>query len=298
MPQVSIVIPTFNRAADLERALASVRSQTFEDWEAVVVDNHSTDRTDSVVTTLADRRISLHKIHNGGVIASSRNLGLRRAQSDVIAFLDADDWWAPRKLEMALRALRDGADIVYHDLFAVKRADQTIFWRRARTRQVQPPVFDDLVANGNAMITSGVAMRRAILDTIGGFSEDPAMVAMEDYDTWIRASRVTDRFVRLGEVLGYYWEGEGKTTNAARTLRLLDLFDARYGDSYRAACGAALHWIDYDRGRSYIALGNVEKARASLRRVRLTEVSPSLAAKTMWTLAQIRWRRLSRRATR
>lgn len=298
-PLVSIVIPTYNRARDLGRALESVRAQTFADWEALVVDNHSTDDTAAVVAAFRDPRIAMHAIHNDGVIAASRNLGIQRATGELIAFLDSDDWWAPRKLEASVGALLEGADVVYHDLFSVRRAGQTRFWRRARTRALTHPVFDDLVSNGTALTTSSVVMRGSVVRAIGGFTEDRAMIGMEDYDAWIRASAITEAFVRLPETLGYYWDGGGNTSNPRRTLGLLELFQERYGKPYLISHpGAHVDWVHYDRGRSHFRLGDLDRARASLQCVPLRRVSPGIAVKTLVTLAQIALRRRPREGGR
>ena len=98
-PLVSIIIPTYNRAEDLKRALQSVFDQTFADWEILIVDNHSIDNTDDVVKLFDDPRIRLFKIHNDGVVAASRNLGLKHAVGEYVAFLDSDDWWLPKSLK-------------------------------------------------------------------------------------------------------------------------------------------------------------------------------------------------------
>ena len=90
-PLVSVVIPTYNHARYLARALQSVLDQTYTNWEAIVIDNHSTDNTDEVMASFADSRITLLKIHNNGVIAASRNIGIRAANSEWITFLDSDD---------------------------------------------------------------------------------------------------------------------------------------------------------------------------------------------------------------
>ena len=125
-PLVSIIIPTYNRAEDLKRALQSVFDQTFTDWEVVVVDNHSIDNTDSLIESFNDPKIRLFKIYNEGVIAASRNLGLKHALGEYVAFLDSDDWWHPQKLEVSLKYLELGADVVYHSLFRVKKTNQKI----------------------------------------------------------------------------------------------------------------------------------------------------------------------------
>src|SRR5450759_2358523 len=110
-PLVSVVIPTYNHARFLGRALQSVLDQTYTNWEAIVVDNHSQDHTGEVVEAFADPRITLLKVHNGGVIATSRNMGIRRARGEWIAFLDSDDWWAANKLEGCLDQIHEPVDL-------------------------------------------------------------------------------------------------------------------------------------------------------------------------------------------
>ncbi len=92
---VSVVIPTYNHARFLGRALQSVMDQTYKNWEVIIIDNHSQDNTDEIVEAFKDPRITLLKIHNNGVIAASRNMGIRAAKGEWIAFLDSDDHWYP-----------------------------------------------------------------------------------------------------------------------------------------------------------------------------------------------------------
>ena len=95
--------------------------------EILIVDNHSTDNTDSVVKSFDDPRVQFFRNHNEGVVAVSRNFGLKHAVGEYIAFLDSDDWWHPQKLEVSLKYLERGADVVYHDLFRAKKSNQRIF---------------------------------------------------------------------------------------------------------------------------------------------------------------------------
>jgi glycosyltransferase involved in cell wall biosynthesis len=132
---VSVVIPTYNRANDLKRALASVVAQTWGNWEAVVVDNHSADNTREVVEAFREARIRLLSVHNEGVIAVSRNLGVANARGEFVAFLDSDDWWVPTKLERSMQALSRGADVVYHDLHIVRPGRK---WWHSKTAATRP----------------------------------------------------------------------------------------------------------------------------------------------------------------
>ena len=107
-PLVSIIIPTYNREFCIGRAIKSVIDQTFTNWELIVVDNNSTDNTVEVVNNFLDERILVKKINNNGVVAISRNRGIRLARGVFVAFLDSDDWWKPQKLESALKLLELG----------------------------------------------------------------------------------------------------------------------------------------------------------------------------------------------
>ena len=131
------------------KALESVINQTFKNWEAIVIDNNSTDDTNKVVNEINDPRVKYLKINNNGVIARSRNLGIKFAKGDWIAFLDSDDWWSKEKLEICLNNSDDNVDLIYHDLevkyrntkFSVKKK---IF----KGRQLKYPVLIDLLESG------------------------------------------------------------------------------------------------------------------------------------------------------
>ena len=114
-PLVSVVIPSYNHGRFLGRALQSVLDQTYTNSEVIVVDNHSTDNTDEVMASFADQRITYLKIHNNGIIAASRNAGLRLAKGEWIAFLDSDDYWSGNKLEQCILN-RSNNDVIYHRL--------------------------------------------------------------------------------------------------------------------------------------------------------------------------------------
>lgn len=105
-PLVTIVVPTCNSAGFVGDALASVFAQTFQDFEIVVVDDASTDATVALVRALRDPRIALIELPSNVGPAASRNAGIRAARGRYLAFLDSDDLWHPRKLEIQVAAMR------------------------------------------------------------------------------------------------------------------------------------------------------------------------------------------------
>ncbi|MBM9577296.1 glycosyltransferase [Leptospira sp. 201903070] len=234
-PKVSIIIPTFNRATDLERALSSIFKQTFQDWEVLVVDNSSTDNTRAFIESLSDQRISFFEIQNHGVVALSRNVGIKNAKGVFLAFLDSDDWWRPDKLEKSVSILESkNFDLIYHDLYHVNSFNQFFHFRKEKTRNLEKPVFQDLILNGNGINNSSVVVRKSIVDEVGGLDEDPDLVAGEDFDLWIRVSRKTDRFYRIKECLGYYWVGGGNLTNPTRSWKVLQVLKSKYSSDFES----------------------------------------------------------------
>lgn len=205
---VSVVIPTFNHGQYLGRALQSLINQSYTNWEAIVIDNHSTDNTDEVIFGFADKRISYFKLHNNGVIGVSRNAGIKVAKGEWIAFLDSDDWWHPEKLKEFHGKTRKNFDVFYHELEVIRPGNS---WRRRfiGSWQVKSPVQIDLLIRGNAIATSSVVVRREILNRTSLFSESHSMIACEDYFLWLLLAELTNHFYYCPKVLGYYMD-DGK----------------------------------------------------------------------------------------
>ena len=203
-PLVSVVIPSYNHARYLRSALQSILDQTYTNWEAIVIENHSTDNTDEVMASFTDPRITYLKIHNNGIIAASRNVGIRAAKGEWIAFLDSDDWWSGNKLQVCFDSINDKVDLVYHDLEIVTDKRQPFSRKISKSWQVRTPVLIDLLLKGNAIVNSSVVVRRSLLEQIGGINESVEMIASEDYNTWLRIAQLTEQFVYLPRSLGYY----------------------------------------------------------------------------------------------
>ncbi|MFA7342837.1 MAG: glycosyltransferase [Terrimicrobiaceae bacterium] len=207
-PLVSVVIPTYNHAHFLGKALRSVIGQTYTRWEALVVDNHSGDNTAEVVAGLNDPRISLLQINNHGVIAASRNLGISESQGEWVAFLDSDDRWYPEKLERCAGLLREEFDLVCHgERWLGNERDRQVFYGPE-----QRATYRSLLLDGNCLSTSAVVMKAETARAVGGFSEDAEIVTAEDYDFWLRLAKAGARIGFVREILGEYAIHSGNQT--------------------------------------------------------------------------------------
>jgi glycosyltransferase involved in cell wall biosynthesis len=198
-PLVSIVIPAFNAAPYIAMTLESVRAQTYRHWEAIVVDDGSSDGTAAIVESVRDERIRLIKQPNQGV-CRARNNGIAASRGDLVAFLDADDTWEPANLErkVAVLAAQPGVDWVFSDTF---NADEHLAARvpgpegRDDDMLRHRLLWDGPVVPGPC---SNLVLRRRCLDA--GVRFDPEFSTAADQDVCIQlAARFTGR--RLAERL-------------------------------------------------------------------------------------------------
>lgn len=226
MPTFSIVIPTYNRADFLPRCLASLVAQTFHDFEVLVCDDGSTDNTKDIVNSFSERlNIRYFWNPNWGGPARPRNIGIQNAESSWICLLDSDDWFYPNKLQ-ACSPYLETSDIIYHDLDIYNqngKQSQTL-----KSQNLKHPVFIDLISTQNRLPNSSVVVRKEILLKIGGFSEDRALIAVEDFDAWLRISKITERFTCIQQSLGAYWligESHNISANKKNLLSEYALFD-------------------------------------------------------------------------
>lgn len=217
-PLISIVVPSFNHGKYLQTALNSVISQTFENWEIIIVDNQSTDNTMEYLNELDEPRIRKVQIQNNGSIAMSRNRGVDLSRGEWIAFLDSDDWWAPDKLLEVCKTITPMTDLIYHNMFIEGESKLYPNLKLIKGRQLSSPIFLDLLLNGNPIVTSSTVIRKKILVQIGGMNERIEMKGLEDFNAWLRISRVTEQFVHLDKTLGHYRVHETNISTSGSTM--------------------------------------------------------------------------------
>lgn len=218
VPFFSIVIPTYNHATSLVGCLESVIGQSYANWEAIIVNNYSTDATIDIVSGYQDPRIRLVNFSNNGVIAASRREGLRLARGDYVAFLDSDDEWFTDKLSVIHQLLGQETqlDVVYHDLLGVDRQQG-----RFSVLSIAASAtcnYRNLLLYGNILSNSSVIVRRGFL-THHGLEPDVRreFISCEDYDLWLRCARAGAKFHGIHRLLGVYGISEtGQSQNYIR----------------------------------------------------------------------------------
>lgn len=199
---VSVVIPAHNAAPFIERTLDTVRAQTFQRHETIVVDDGSTDETFDVVEAFFTRHGMNGRIlrqENRGM-AAARNAAMRLARGHYVALLDSDDLWYPEKLEAVMAEFdrHPDADLICHDE-TFSRNGRIV--RVSRRRSPRGNLHHALLLEGNLLSPSATVGRRDRALAVGGFDERREYITVEDYDFWIRFSR-TGRIRFLHRVLG------------------------------------------------------------------------------------------------
>jgi Glycosyl transferase family 2 len=181
MPRVSVIIPVHNAARTVAIAIDSVLAQTFTDYEIIAIDNNSTDSSREVLAPYADVIKILEEPKRGP--SAARNTGVRASSGELLAFLDADDWWRPTMLDRTVATLDRDPEcaLVYTDLAL---ADSTGRQQMASiTGARHPPTVNDMLERLWPILPSGVLMRRRAFDLAGGFPED--LIAFEDVYFWL-----------------------------------------------------------------------------------------------------------------
>lgn len=215
-PRVSVVMPAYNAEAFVAQAVRSVLAQTHANWELIVVDDGSADRTGEIVKGFADPRIRYLRTENRGP-AAARNAGLAECRGEFVAFIDADDAWAPRKLELQLAefARDSGAALVFCASARIDGAGRRMPSRRLSLGRLPVGPHLERILVRNDLLTPSVMVRREALSKAGGFPED--VRGGEDWEVWRRVA-LFGTFRYVGRALAAVRYSPGTLSGSRETM--------------------------------------------------------------------------------
>ncbi|OGG19706.1 hypothetical protein A2721_00950 [Candidatus Gottesmanbacteria bacterium RIFCSPHIGHO2_01_FULL_47_48] len=204
MPKVSIIMPTHNRSWIIERAINSVLSQTFLDYELIVIDDASTDDTQEKLKQFTDERVVVQSLSENKKPAGARNEGIKLAKGDIIAFLDSDNVWFPNYLEVMVQELTDYYVMIYASqnmlLVGGDKHEMNVIGRAVRDFPYNPKAM----TRDNSIDINCAVLRKSLLNDIGLFDE--TLKSLEDWDLFARAVvKYPFRIKHVSQVLGDYY---------------------------------------------------------------------------------------------
>jgi glycosyltransferase involved in cell wall biosynthesis len=268
MPKVSVIIPTYNCAHYLEQAIESAINQTYRDLEIIVMDDGSTDDTAQVVRKY-EADIRYIRQDNRGLPAA-RNHAIESSSGELIALLDADDWWEPTKLAEQVSLLVEDPELclVYSDLEVVFDDGSIIpSFLSSRPLAASGYVFDRLLQSG-FILPSTVLLRRSYMEQVGMFDE--SMRSHEDIDLWLRMCQRW-RVALVRKPLTHRRQGSANMTSNdnLRTeygikLRMKALSLPNLTTIQRHAIIRQLAGAYFARGYYYFTAGQMRECRKSL----------------------------------
>lgn len=186
-PLISIITPIYNGEKYILETIQSVLSQTYENWEMIIVDNKSTDNSMETIKTICDERIRIISLeYNSGGPARPRNIGIENAEGEYIAFLDADDVWLPEKLEKQVSFMQEtNANFTSCYCRLINASGDAVFLSKKSSfyyKLISKKTICDVIKH-SFIITSSVLIKK---DLLFKFSEEKSFRAVEDFDMWLR----------------------------------------------------------------------------------------------------------------
>lgn len=217
-PNVSIVLPTYNRAHILSKAIDSVLSQTYANFELIVTDDCSTDDTKRLIDSYTDKR--LHYVHcprNMGA-AGARNFGAAFSCAPFLAFQDSDTVWSADKLERQMNYMSEHPDIslVFHSFLSIKEAQKILEPNQKRLASLSTSIFNDLLF-GPLVDTPTILMHTEIFRHCQGFLE--TLKSHEDYEFSLRVAKDFKIGHLMEPLLHSYHTENGVNSNYREILR-------------------------------------------------------------------------------
>ncbi len=298
MPKVSVVIPSYNHAAYLEQTVQSVFAQSFTDYEVLVIDDGSSDRSMELLLSYQDRLTVLSK-ENGGP-ASAKNMGLRRAVGEYIAFLDSDDLWSPDKLELQVRYLDDHRDVglVFGDAVAFSENERGDHVETGRLTGAGHRMSFSGLFNVNFIPSCTVMVRSTCIDSVGMFEESRDLLGGDDYELWLRIARryrlgYIPRILAKYRLHGRNFLGGDVEKGCASHLAVIRKILTRYPElphEERIDLDAYMRRFYANAGRHLQKHGRYAAARGYFHQgLSLHPVSPRLWVRYAWCVVRARY---------
>ena len=274
----SIILPTYNRAHLLSRAIKSVLSQTFQDFELIVIDDASPDQTQELVASFHDSRLIYRRLEKNGGPSATRNAGIRWTQGKYISFLDDDDEYMPQFLTETYRVFETASQQVGFTWCGVRDVQDT----PAGEKIIKERLWESYPENGTHIYSTsyGLTVRADCFDIVGLFDEK-IVGGVEDTDLLLRLGRSFDfRVVRGILIKRHYHQGPQLTDITLQRAKGYEQLLAKHAEFLKKG---SFQWRQYYQQAAFIYYQIGHKARARQLMMKVIQANP-LRLRTWKTL--------------
>lgn len=203
----TIIIPTYNRKNIIAKCINSVLTQTYQNFEILIIDNGSDDKTkEYLIKNFKDDRLKYIYQKGSGTPASPRNNGIRNAKFDWISFLDSDDFWDKDKLLLTSYHIKNNnkVDVLCHNE-RIFYSNKNEFGKTIKYGPFEHNFYLKMLLYGNRLSTSAITIKKSFLQEHNlYFNESKKLITVEDFDLWLRLARCNADFKFINKTLGYY----------------------------------------------------------------------------------------------
>lgn len=240
MDLVSVILPTYNRAKTIDRAITSVLSQSYRNLELIIVDDASTDNTFEIVKGFSDSRIKYFKLNKNVGGASARNFGIERAQGHLIAFQDSDDEWLSGKLKSDLKIFKDNKDVdcVFSRYWQVNDKFSKLV---PMNSSVDSNTLYSSLLIKNMIGTPTAVIKRDVLIKVEGFNA--VMPRYQDWELFIRVSKGFKVYMNQDINLIAYVSIDSVSNNNLAHLRALELIYEKHNEEISKKSALKALWL-------------------------------------------------------
>ncbi len=244
MPIISVIIPAYNAERTILETIESIQQQTFSDFEIIVINDGSTDKTLELLQNIKDNRLKILSYENGGVCVA-RNRGISHATGELIAFLDADDMWTPDKLELQLAALQQHpeAGVAYSWTYFMYEQEGSVV--PGKPVFFEGNVYPKLLVENFIAHGSNLLIWRKVIESVGEF--DSTFPHCADWDFYLRLAAQYP-FVLVPKHQIFYRQSSGSMTSKIDGIekQMLKLFEKSYQTApseYQYLKNQSLAWL-------------------------------------------------------
>ena len=219
-PTISVIVPAYNAANTIIETIDSVCRQTFQDFELIVINDGSSDRTLELLTTIDEPRLQVFSYKNGG-LPVARNRGIAHSKAEFITFIDADDLWTEDKLELQLAALQQNSEVGIVYSWTTVMDEQGKSFYPGKSVSHQGDVCKQLLCNNFIASGSNVMIRRKAIESVGEF--ESTLKSAEDWDYWLRLALAGWQFAVVPKAQIFYRQSSGAMSSKIDVMEKYNL---------------------------------------------------------------------------